>query len=443
MAINEVASVSELAPQQRVSHGGTFDLDDVRATPLSGKLLGALFSHPLPLLAALRRLWPILSLPNLVLVTRFDDVQEVLTHDRGFHVPYGRKVKDLNGGPNFLLGMQDGEDYRLYRKFLMQAFRLEDVAGIVARRAQRLARVLVAEAGGRIDAIEALLTRVASLICKEYYGVEMPADVTDFGHWTIAMSTHIFVDATTEYPPHRRAAEAAAERVRDLVRDFIVKAKRGDSPGTVLERLVALQAADAGLTDEIILSIVIGMITGFVPTNTLAAGNILDTLMSRPDFMAAARAAALDGDDERLRRCLLETLRFRHIHLGVTRICAADYTLAAGTSRATRIRRGKYVLASTWSAMFDDRRVEHPGRFNSDRQPADYMLFGYGLHWCVGAVIAQAQLTQTFKALLVKDGLRRASGADGQLRHLGFFPQHLVVEFDGGTLAERHCGRGP
>jgi cytochrome P450 len=437
MMINDAAPASTLATQARVSDRGGFDLDDVRAQPLSGRILGALLSRPLPLLAALRRLWPILSLPKLVLVTRFDDVQEVLTHDQAFHVPYGRKVTELNGGPNFLLGMQDGEDYRLQRQFLMRAFRFEDVADVVAPRARRLARALVEKAAGRIDAVEDLLTRVASLICKDYYGVEMPGDVADFGHWTMAMSTHIFVDATTDYPPHRRAAEAAAERVRSLVRDSIAKAKRGDSPGTVLERLVALQAADGRLNDEIILSIVIGMVTGFVPTNTVAAGNILDTLLSRPKFMAAARAAARAGDDERLRRCLFETLRFKHIHLGVVRTCAADYTLAAGTARATRIRKGRYVVASTWSAMFDARRVAHPGRFDPDRQPADYMLFGYGLHWCVGAYIAAAQITQTFKALLVKDGLRRAPGKDGRLHHLGFFPQHLVVEFDGGAPAEQ------
>jgi hypothetical protein len=58
------------------------------------------------------------------------------------------------------------------------------------------------------------------------------------------------------------------------------------------------------------------------------------------------------------------------------------------------------------------------------------MLFGNGLHWCVGAFIAEAQITQTFKALLVKKGLRRAEGKAGQLQLLGPFPEHLTVEFE-------------
>jgi cytochrome P450 len=80
--------------------------------------------------------------------------------------------------------------------------------------------------------------------------------------------------------------------------------------------------------------------------------------------------------------------------------------------------------------MFDERRVDNPRDFNPGRPASHYMLFGYGLHWCVGAFIAKAQITQTLKALLLKDNLRRAEGPDGQLRRLGPFPEHLVVEFD-------------
>jgi cytochrome P450 len=64
------------------------------------------------------------------------------------------------------------------------------------------------------------------------------------------------------------------------------------------------------------------------------------------------------------------------------------------------------------------------------------MLLGYGLHWCVGAHIAYAHITQTFKQLLVQKDLRPAEGKAGQLQLLGYFPQHLWVKFtptDGGV----------
>ena len=431
MAINEAAPAFELAPPPPAGRGG-FDLDDLRSSGLGSKIGRWLGDHPRWIFSLLRRFSPIARVPliNLVIVTRFDDVQEVLAREQIFHVPYGQKVKDLNGGPNFLLGLQHGDEYVLYRKLVMQAFRREDVPDIVTLQAARRSRQLLDRCNGRIDAVECLLTLVSTLICEDYYGLTIP-DPIAFGHWAIAMSTDIFVDATTNNPRHQRAAEAAADIMRRLVDHSIARTR--NTPGgrdTVLARLIALQAAGATeLTDDVIRAILIGMITGFVPTNTLAAGRILDTLLRHPDFMAQAQAAALAGDDELLRRCLFETLRFRHIHWGLTRICTRDYTVAAGTLRAKTIRAGQYVLASTWSAMFDGRRVEHPKDFDAARRPADYMLFGHGLHWCVGAYIAQVQITQAFKVLLVKKGLRRARGNDGQLQLLGDFPQHLFLEF--------------
>ena len=35
------------------------------------------------------------------------------------------------------------------------------------------------------------------------------------------------------------------------------------------------------------------------------------------------------------------------------------------------------------------------------------MLFGFGLHWCIGAPLAETQITQTFKPLLKMAALRR------------------------------------
>ena len=378
----------------------------------------------------LLRWWPRAGFPYFggwIIVTRFDDVQEVLAHDQVFRVPYGEKTRKLNGGPNFLLGMEDGGCYRRYQKLVMRAFRLEDVQSDVSRKAARLSRDLLKSSRGRIDAIEGLLTRVAVLICEEYYGLPI-SDPTVFGLWTIAMSTHIFVDAADIVPSHRKAAEAAAERIRALVDEAIAKTPR--SSHTVLSRLIDIQATDPDLTPEMIRAFLIGMVMGFVPTNTLAAGNILAVLLRCKNFMTRAQEAARAGDDDLLQRCLFEALRFKHIHWGLTRICHENYTIAGATSRAKLVRKGTKVLASTWAAMFDSGRVKNPNVFDPFRPPTDYMLLGYGLHWCIGAYIAYAHITQTFKQLLVQEKLKPAHGKDGRLQLLGDFPQHLWMEFE-------------
>jgi cytochrome P450 len=388
------------------------------------------------LYSILRRSLPIWKVPTLngaVLVTRCDDVREILEQDRIFEVPYAGKIRRLNGGPNFILGMQDGEEYRKHSRQVMQAFTLEDVEKIVAPTALQSARALVDASPGLLDAIEDLIMRVPVVLCERYYGVQIPDGMkTEFAYWTIAMSSYLFGDWRGK--GHGAAlAEAGAARMRRLVDASIRNAQVQPSQAgdTVLARLLRLRESGAlELDDDGIRAYLIGMVMGFVPTNALAGGNALEMLLCRPDFMRQTRAAALAGNDELLRRCLLETMRFRPIGFVPQRVCARAYTLAAGTSRATTLPEGTRVLASTRSAMFDACHIRNPGSFDPGRDRSAYMYFGHGLHWCVGTFIAQAQLTQTFKVLLMQHNLRAAAGRKGKLERLGDFPRHLYVEFD-------------
>ncbi|MGH9642100.1 MAG: cytochrome P450 [Terriglobales bacterium] len=432
MSVSEgvVAMDTDYAPESEAY--SSFDVSDLRVKGFRARLTRRLVNHPEWLLAVLRTLCPIPKLCNWALVTRFEDVQEVLGLDEVFPVPFGDKVKLLNDGPNFLLGMKRGAEYWAIQRDVMEVFRLADIPSIVAPESARITEEILAARAGRIDAIQDLITLVPTRLCQTYYGVPVPAEYeTLFGQWTIAMSTFMFGDPT-DIPAYRRCAVAAGERVRALI-DQAIRAGKASPPrgsDTILARLLAMQKLNPQLTDDRIRSYLIGMITGFVPTNTMAAGHILKMLFRRRDFMEAARSAAIAGDDETLRRCLFETLRFKPLNPGPFRKCAQDYRIAAGTSHAKTIPAGTKLLASTQSAMLDGRRVVNPGEFDPDRPAFHFMLFGYGLHWCTGAFIAAAQITQTFKALLMKPNLRPASGRDGRLRLLGPFPQHMTVEFE-------------
>jgi cytochrome P450 len=417
-----------------------FNPQDLQPTGWS-KRLQWIYDEPHWLFWLLREFWPIPQLWGWAFVTRYDDVAEVLENDVVFHVPFGDKIRKLNdhpgAGPNFLLGMQRGNDYWACQRQVMQAFHRDDVAKIVAPLAAKISNKIVADAEKindqtmGLDAIEGLITRVPILICRDYYGLDIwQQEETDFGRWLIAMSLYTFGNPL-DNPSYERAAIAAGVRVRKIVNRSIQRAREHSRiPRTVLDRLLAMQRTDRSLTDKVIGAYLIGMITGFVPTNTMAAGHMLVMLFRRPKFMAAAKDAALAGDDKRLARCLFEAMRFMPLNPGPFRICAEDYTVAAGTARQTTIKKGTKLLAGTESAMFDNRRVVRPRSFNPDRPQTDYMLFGHGLHWCVGAYIAEAQITQTFKALLVQTQLRPADGRNGKLKKLGPFPWHLSVKYD-------------
>lgn len=405
-----------------------FDPEDLNSRGFGAKLAARILARPQWLFGILRRFAPVVQFRGFAFIFRYDDVVDALKADAELKVPFGPKVEALNGGPNFLLGMADGPDYRRLRTQVADLFTQKDNEEIIAPLAAEAAKAIVAKGQVRLDAIEDLVIRVPIEICIRHYGVDVP-DVRAFGQWTVAMSTYMFGDPL-DNPKVKRCALAAGDALRVIVDAAIAKAKAGGSPGTVAERLVQAQAKDPTLTDEVARSILIGMITGFVPTNTMAGGHMLEMLLQRPDFLAHAQAAALDGDDERLKGCLFEAFRFKPLNPGPFRECGSEYVVAPGTRRETRLKPGTKVLVSTQSAMFDPQRVVKPKAFDPSRPPSEQFYFGFGLHWCIGAKLAEAQITQTFKPLLLRPGLRRAAGHAGTLRRLGPFPAHLEVVYN-------------
>jgi cytochrome P450 len=424
------------------------DISELRRTTLSEVLIG-LFLQP-AMVRLLRAVRPIMRVPKLgIVVTRYEDVEEVLRHDDSFEVEGGR-IRLANGSPtspNFLLGMQDDggcpmrrgvatagrtelpakdRGYRDYQRRVMRAFPLDDLKRVadIVEQASKPALDLPPTASRQIevDAIQRLITNIPIILCREYYGLDIP-DPKEFAHYTFLVSRWLFDPAPTSR--FDGIGPEASARLNTLIDASIKNPTPGD---TILRRLLG----ETDLSKEKVRVILFGMIVGFVPTCTMAGGHILEMLLARPDFLRAAQAAAdpQRGDDEQLKRCLFEAMRFKPLLREPLRICRDEYELAEGKWYSRRFRKGDRVLALTASAMRDERVVERPERFDPNRPGYESLLFGQGLHRCIGAPLAAVQITQMFKPLLQRTHLTRAPGAAGALTTLGPFPEHLFVRFD-------------
>jgi len=122
-------------------------------------------------------------------------------------------------------------------------------------------------------------------ICRDYFGLEID-DETEFANWSLGLSALFFSDPTAN-PTTRQLAVVAGDRLIKVIdRSIAAIRDRGAKDEKPLPRLVAL--LDQGrLSLPDLHSIMLGMITGFVPTNLLAGSNCLDVILSRP----AARPA--------------------------------------------------------------------------------------------------------------------------------------------------------
>lgn len=409
--------------------GDGFDPSLMQSDGFVSKMTQRIFRKPLGIMKFLRRYWPIPNMGGWAMITRYDDVAEALQNDKAVGVPFGDKMKAIAAGPNFVLGMADSDAYQGMHQEVVKAFPRKDNDEIVAPFAKSQAERLVSEGAGKIDGVAGLLTLVPTLICENYYGLRIE-DKPNFARWTIAMSSYMFGNPGND-PKLEKAGFAAAALVRPIIDEAIDRAQAGPTDDTIISRFVQRQKEDPeAMPDNVLRGIMIGMITGFVPTNTMASGHMLELLLSNPDWMRQAQQAARDDDDELLQGCLFEAMRFWPINPGPFRIATQDVVIAAGTRREKLLKEGTNMIVSTQSAMHDPRRVENPAAFNPRRKRNDSMLMGFGLHWCIGAPLAYAQITQTFKPLLKRDNIRRASGADGKMTTFGPFPEHLWVQYD-------------
>lgn len=364
------------------------------------------------------------------IVTRRDDVIDVLNRNEDFEVVYGTRMRQLTEGDNFFLGMQPGWDYTRDTSAMRLAARMTDVAEIVKPRATERADAIVAASGGRIDIVPTLTMEVPWDMTDTYFGCGGVRE--DMQDWTSALFWYLFLDLGADSTKDASALGKAAE-LRDYLDAHIAarKANPTDAPD-ILNRCLALQSSDTpGMSDLGIRNNLLGLLIGAIPTISKASCLALDELLNRPDALASAQKAARDDDDALLAQHCWEALRFNPFNPIIYRRAIHDTEIAPNTLRRVKIREGQIVFASNFSACFDRFRVADPNTFRTDRAWETYMIWGYGMHNCFGDQINQAVIPAILKPLLKQKNLRRAAGDAGEIQagDLGF-PTHFHVEFD-------------
>jgi Dyp-type peroxidase family len=424
-----------------------FDLNDMAESGASAKIKAALFNKLIgPIYALSRAFSPIMRVGGFYHVTRDEQVRQVLRQPEIFTVPFGPEMQELAGGVTFALGL-DGTAQARQNAIVREIIRPAQDITLITKLTGRFAEALLENSKGRIDVINELFKRTATEVCIRYFGISVD-DPDAFADWIIACSTQLFGDPYGD-PKIRAAARGGSARLCQLLDDAITRAKYNplaktmsvETADTLLDRLVALQRDRHGtdpISDAEIRAILFGVVTGFVPTNTLAAGKMLDELLRRPGAMQDAIKAAQKGVEglDQLKKILLEAGRFNPaISPGMWRYCANDAAIDVD-GKPRKIPAGSLLLVSTMSAMRDKRAIPSPKRFWPDRVDSDGkpvepdLMFGDGTHHCLGKYLAIEQITEVFVALLRQTGLKPAKGKAGRLQSIGPYPRNLVMTFD-------------
>jgi cytochrome P450 len=381
--------------------------------------------------AVLRRFKPIANLAGRVVVTRHDDVLDVLSRDEDFTISQvnGPAIERINGP--FILAMDRGAEYDRDEAALRSCARRED-AGLIREEARAAAARAVDEAHphGSIEAVQQLTRRVPTeVVVESYFGFPGP-DRATLQRWL----RNLFQDAFANPLADPYVRDAALQSARELkawaLPEIARRRTRGAAgSGDVMGRLIALGEANPWADDDWVRRNVAGCIVGAVDTISRFSILAIDELLRRPGELAGARDAAVAGDVDRVRQYAWEAVRFNPHTPLMARHCSRDAVLAAGTPRERTVRGGSSLAVGTLAAMFDADGFPDPERFRIDRDIRSYLHFGWGMHQCFGLGINMVVIPEIMAALLRLPALRRAPGREGRVALDGPFPERLVLHF--------------
>jgi cytochrome P450 len=106
-----------------------------------------------------------------------------------------------------------------------------------------------------------------------------------------------------------------------------------------------------------------------------------------------------------IRPAVEEFLRYvSPVQFSPRRVARVDMELAG-----VKIRAGEGLFISLPSANRDERAFSEPDRIDIDRDHSRHLTFGFGIHQCLGQVLARVELQVVFSVLLARlPGLRCA-----------------------------------
>ncbi len=344
------------------------------------------------------------------LLTRYEDCWAVLRDPR-FGKDYPgqmerrvgtdwRRHPSLVGRERSMLNVH-GPDHTRLRRPVAKAFnrrRVDDLRPAIARTVDALLEPLAAEGGG--DILDALGFPLPVAVIGELLGVPEP----DRPRFRALVRDSTAVLEVVPTPAQLAAADVAHLEMRDYFARLLHEKRR--RPGSdLLSALVQAQDDDRLTDDELVTLASLLFAAGFETTTNLI-GNGLFGLLRHPDQLAVLRAEpSLVGNlpDELLR------------YDGTAQV-AMRQTLAAVEVGGVTIPAGEAVIPLLGAGNHDPARFADPDRLDIRRPALEPLSFGGGVHYCLGAALARAEIEIAFRALIERFEVIELAGEPPRFR---------------------------
>ncbi|WP_309888601.1 cytochrome P450 [Archangium sp.] len=346
-------------------------------------------ANPFPYYARLREEAPVFRMlapgnEPAWLVTRYEDVNQVLKHARLSKDRFGSMtpeqaarmpwfVKFFKPLMQNMLG-RDPPDHSRLRSLVHKAFTPRLIERLRSR-VQTLSDGLLdkAQRKGSMDLVDDYALRVPVTIIAEMLGVPA-SDYRKFQRWSNRLTSNSsMTDVLLSIP----SMVMFDRYLRKLI------AERRSSPGDdLLTALIQAEEAGDKLTpDELVSMVFLLLVAGHETTVNLIAGGTL-ALLQHPEQLERLRK-----DPTLIEPAVEELLRYASpVEVSTERFAREEFSMGGVT-----IPPGELVFAVLASANRDERQFKDPDTLDLGREPNKHVSFGMGIHYCLGAPLARLE----------------------------------------------------
>ena len=239
----------------------------------------------------------------------------------------------------------------------------------------------------------------------------------------LKLTQELFGAEDEEFKRDENALLSLMQTVADFVAYFDgITAERKATPTDDLASVIAngiINGEPIGHKEQLGYYIIAATAGHDTTSNAMAGG--LQALIEFPDQLKR-----LQDDPSLIGTAVDEMIRWTSPVKHFMRTATRDYKI-----RDVTVKEGQDVLLSYWSANRDEDVFANPFMFDVGRTPNKHLAFGFGVHYCLGALLARMELKSLFTALLPRIKKIELAG-DPQITKSTFVSglKHLPIRYE-------------
>jgi cytochrome P450 len=337
------------------------------------------------------------SRPQPVTVFGFDEAVQVLRDNETFSSTVYEGIMGAVMGKTIL--QMDEPEHRIHRALVSPTFRSKVLERWEGDLVQRVVNELIDGfiGLGSADLVQEVTFNFPVQVIAQILGLPR-SDFPVFQRWAIEI---------TSVASNWDRGVAASAALRDYFADVLAERRRQPADDLISDLLVA-EVEGRKLSDEEIYSFLRLLLPAGVETTYRASGNLLYGLLTNPDQLRAVM-----DDRSLIPDAFEEALRWEPPVTVILRRAMRD-TEVAGVP----IAEGADVALLLGSANRDERKYEHPERFDIFRASRQSVGFGFGVHVCLGMHLARMEARVALNTLFDRLPDMRLAPAPGQDLHI-------------------------